>query len=190
MGEQSGSIHQPWAITPLGEVLPVDPERWLFKPGAWGEVEATLGIRLPNDYKNLIGDGLACVFDGELVIASPFDPNPNLNLAMGASRSAWALASLRAMDPDWYPISVYPEPGGLLGWGTDGGGGDYHWDTSSAEPDRWTVAVSGRPVFDLYIQRHAVGLSAYLAGLASGEIKPAALGDWPSADAHIERRAS
>jgi hypothetical protein len=83
---------------------------------------------------------------------------------------------------------VYPEPGGLLGWGNDGGGGTYHWDTTSPDPDLWTVAVTGRPVSDPNIQRHDRGLSAYIAALAAGEIAAAALGHWPSPNAKIERR--
>ena len=183
-------MRQPWAIMPRGEVVPVEPERWLFEAGAWDEVEAELGTNLPRDYRDLIGNGLACVFDEELVIASPFDPNPNLNLIWTAARSAWALAYLRQKDPDAYPMALYPEPGGLLGWGSDGGGGEYHWDTGSRDPDLWTVAVSGRPVFDPYVQRHARGLSAYLAGLVAGEIRAAALADWPSPNAQIKRRAT
>jgi hypothetical protein len=183
-------VKQPWAITPSGEVVLVEPERWLFEPGDWDEVEAELGTRLPSDYKDLIGDGLACVFDEELLIASPFDPKPGLNLIQTAGRCAWALAYLRHGEPDAYAIAIYPEPGGLLGWGNDGGGGIYHWDTTNPDPDQWTVAVSGRPVFDPYVQHHRLGVAAYLDGLATGEIEAAALGHWPSPNAYIKRRAT
>jgi hypothetical protein len=64
----------------------------------------------------------------------------------------------------------------------------YHWDTSSADPEEWTVAVTGRPVFDPDVQHHPHDLTGYLDALAKGRIKAAALGDWPSADAKIERR--
>jgi hypothetical protein len=181
-------VNQPWVITASGDVVPVPPDRWLFEPGAWSDVEGALGTPLPHDYKDLIEDGLACVFDDELVIASPFDANPNLNLVRVAAQSAWALAYLRARFPDDYAIALYPEPGGLLAWGADGGGAQYHWDTSDSDPDRWTVAVSGRPMFDPPVQHQSATLSGYLTGLAAGEIAAAALGDWPSRDARISRR--
>jgi hypothetical protein len=181
-------MRQPWTITSSGEVVRVEPERSVFTPGAWDDVEAELGVRLPSDYRELIGDGPACIFDGEMAIASPFDPQPGTNLFVTAARCAWALAYLRHRDPGRYDVAIHPEAGGLLGWGDDGGGANYHWDTRDDDPDRWTVAVTGRAVFDPDIQRHPVGLVRYIEALASGEIQAAALGDWPTRGARIERR--
>ena len=183
-------LSQPWATGPSGEIVRVDPELWLFEAGAWDDVEAALGTRLPTDYKDLIGDGLACIFDEELLIASPFERKQGFNLIWEAARSAWSLAYVRQSAPDYFPVVVYPEPGGLLGWGNDGGGGQYHWETRGADPDQWTIAVTGRSVFDPSVERHACNLSAYLQGLASGAITAAALSGWPSPDARIERRSS
>src|SRR5262249_22134789 len=115
----------PWTFTPSGAVLPVEPEHWLFAPGAWAEVEEALGTPLPRDYKALIGDGLACVFDEELAIGSPFDPKPHCNLVKLVADYSWGLVYLRAQDHT-FAILAYPEPGGLLCWGVDGGGGVYH----------------------------------------------------------------
>jgi hypothetical protein len=178
----------PWTTTAQGEIVPVEPEQWLFEPGAWSEVEATFGTSLPRDYKELIGTGLACTFDEELVIASPFDPNPNLNLIVWAARSSWALASLRRSDPG-FSVAAYPEPGGLFAWGADGGGAVYHWDSTDPDPDRWTVCIEGRPIHP-EVQRHAMGLTGYLDALGRGEIKPAALAGWPGPNPRIERRAA
>src|SRR5262245_18633387 len=96
---KGNTMETPWSVSPGGEILPVEPERWLFEPGSWAEVEAALGSRLPGDYKALIGDGRACVFDEELFIASPFDPNPNYNLVRLIASMSWPLAYLRAHDP-------------------------------------------------------------------------------------------
>jgi hypothetical protein len=166
----------------------VEPEHWLFEAGAWDDVERFIGRRLPRDYKATIGDGLACLFDEELVIASPFDPNPNLNLIQLAARNNFVIAYHRQYDPTGYPVALHPEAGGLLGWGADGGGGIYYWDTADPDPDDWTIAIAGRPVFDPDVQRHELGLTAYLDALARGDIKAAALGDWPAPNARIERR--
>ena len=179
-------VWEPWAIATSGDVTPIEPDPWLFEPGAWDHVEEALGTPLPRDYKDLIGDGLACVFDGELFITSPFDPNPNVNLLMVAARSAFALAYLRHLDPSEYAFTVYPESGGWLGWGVDGGGGNYHWDTTDADPDRWTVRIEGRPL-DPGFERHDLTLMAYLEALAAGTVKSAALTDWPGHDPKVRR---
>jgi hypothetical protein len=181
-------MQQPWAVTDNGEVVMVEPEVWLFEPGAWDDVEAALGTRLPSDYKTLIADGLACVLDEELWITSPFDPNPNLNLVRELARTSHSLAYLRHHDPVEFPDAPFPEPGGLLGWGSDGGGGLYAWETSDPDPDRWRVAVTGRAVFDPSVQVQEEGLAGYLEGLASGRIPAAALGGWPRPGASVERR--
>ena len=180
-------MQQPWRKASGGEIEFAAPEPTPFEPGAWADVEAALGTALPRDYKDLIADGGACGFGGELLITSPFDPRPSWNLLDCAAPLGWALAISRDPYPDWYPVAIYPEPGGLLGWGSDGGGADYYWVTSDPDPDRWTIAVAGRPVSDPWVQVHPVGLTGYLAGLTSGSISAAALSGWPSPDARIER---
>jgi hypothetical protein len=157
-----------------------------FTPGAWDDVEEALGTRLPSDYKELIGDGLACVFDEELFIASPFDPNPNVNLFVLSARAAGALTILRQEGLGSWVSAVYPEAGGWLCWGMDGGGGNYHWDTTDADPDRWTVRIEGRPL-EPGFERHDLNLVAYLEALAAGSVKAAALAGWPGPDPKIRR---
>lgn len=163
----------------------VEREHRQIEPGAWDQVEAALGTRLPSDYKELIGDGLACVFDKELFIASPFDPNPNVNLFDLSAMAASALTVLR-QEPGFYRYAVYPEAGGWLCWGMDGGGGNYHWDTTDADPDCWTVCIEGRPL-EPHIERHDLNLTSYLEALAAGTVKAAALAGWPGPDPKIVR---
>ncbi|HEX6543991.1 MAG TPA: hypothetical protein VF040_19715 [Ktedonobacterales bacterium] len=178
----------PWFVTPSGEVLPIEPEDWLFEPGSWAEVGEALGTALPSDYKALIGDGRACIFDDELLITSPFDANPHANLVYHAARASWALAHLRAHnpDPEFGAVLAYPEQGGLLSWGVDGGGGTYHWDTLHPDPDQWTIYIEGRPL-DPDVERHALSLTGYLDALRRGEVKGAALSHWPGPNPVIRR---
>lgn len=84
-------------------------------------------------------------------------------------------------DPAAMPAAIYPEPSGLLGWGYDGGGGNYHWHTADPDPERWTVATTGRPVFDPDVQHHLLSMTPYVDALATGTVKAAALGGWPGA---------
>jgi hypothetical protein len=121
------------------------------------------------------------------IVAVPPDPNPNRNLFHMASRLGFALAYLRPVMGELDGVRIYPEPGGLLGWGSDGGGGDYYWDTSSGDPDTWTVAISGRPIYDPPVQHDRRPLIGYLEALANGEVMAAALGAWPRPGARIER---
>jgi hypothetical protein len=180
-------VRKSWATGPSGDVKFVEPETWLFDAGDWDRVEAAIGTRLPGDYKELVGDGYACVLDEELFVASPFDPNPNVNLVMFSARVACGLAELRHDLPDDYPYVIYPEAGGWLCWGMDGGGGMYHWDTTDPDPDHWPVCIEGRPLAP-HVQRHDLSLTSYLEALSAGTIKAAALADWPRPSPKIERR--
>ena len=97
-----------------------------------------------------------------------------------------SLAYLRQQFPWEFYLPLFPEPGGLLCWGGDGGGGVYYWNTARPNPDDWTVHVSGGSVSDGgQGEPHDCGLADYLAGLASGWIEPAALRDWPVPDPQL-----
>lgn len=174
-------MEQPWRIEPDGSVHEVDVGKPDAPPGDWEAVEQWLGVRLPTDYKALVGDGPARVFDEELVIASPFDPGHN-DLVSQIRYGSWSLATLRQDYGGDYDVALFPQPGGLLCFGGDGGGGLYYWRTADPNPDRWTVLVSGRPVIQEPGIDYACGLSTYIAGLIDGSIQSESLGDWPRED--------
>lgn len=108
---------------------------------------------------------------------------------MLSARAAWALAALRHSLPDDYGFVIYPEAGGLLCWGMDGGGGVYHWVTSAPDPDRWTICIEGRPLGP-DVQCHDLTLTSYLEALIAGTIQAAALVDWPRPNSKIECRVA
>ena len=157
-----------------------------FAPGDWAAVERHLGVHLPDDYKSLIGDGRALTYDDELFIGSPFEPVPHFNLIRLVSEGSWAMAYLRDSLPDDFDTLIFPEPGGVLRWGWDSGGAEYHWDTTPEDPNAWTIFVSGRPVVERPGQRHACALTGYLDGLTDGTIEAAGLGEWPGLNPRIE----
>jgi hypothetical protein len=177
-------MEQPWRIGEDGDVYEVHPVLPNFVAGDWAAVEEWLGVPLPSDYKALIGDGSALKFGEELLIASPFSQSNHLG--SGIAYGSWSLAYLRQQFPDEFIDPLFPEPGGLLCWGGDGGGAVYYWDTVHPNPDHWTVVVHGRPVSDGgQGELHNCGLADYLAGLASGRIEAAALGGWPGPDPQL-----
>ena len=171
-------VEQPWRIGEDGDVYEVHPVLPRFVPGDWAAVEEWLEVPLPHDYKELIGEGQGLKFGEELLIASPFSQSNHLGSRI--AYGSWSLAYLRQRFPEEFYLPLFPEPGGLLCWGGDGGGGVYYWNTVRQSPDDWTIVVSGRPVGDGgQGEFHDCGLADYLEGLASGRIEPAALGDWP-----------
>lgn len=182
-------MERPWRLDDDGAVYEVEPVLPEFVAGDWAAVEEWLSVSLPTDYKGLIGDGPGLVFDDELFIASPFSVSGHLGRRI--AYGSWSLAYLRQHYPEEFNVPLFPEAGGLLCWGNDGGGGVYYWNTGPLDPDDWTVVVSGRSVGDGGLgQVHSCGLSRYLDGLITGTIEAAALGSWPGPNPKLRRMSN
>jgi hypothetical protein len=177
-------VDQPWRIGPDDFVYPVDIHIPTVAPGDWPTVERWLGVSLPSDYKDLIGAGPTLVFARELFIASPFSEG-ELGLGKRIAFGSWALATLRHEFPDQFGVALYPEPGGLLAWGSDSGGITYYWDTRDEDCERWTVFATGRPMLDTLGEYFDFNVTGYLAALASGALEACGLGGWPGPDPQI-----
>ncbi|WP_406104501.1 hypothetical protein OG698_20135 [Streptomyces sp. NBC_01003] len=78
----------------------------------------------------------------------------------------------------------YPEPGGLVPWGDSCDGDVFFWRANGADPQSWTILVSGHN--DDWCEFKGT-LTEYLAGLVTGAVAPDGLPpDFPSATPDIE----
>lgn len=111
------------------------PSSPLHSHGNWGDVQRSLAVTLPTDYKRMIdlfGQG---VFRGHehysgLLITSFFRPAPAAKLAYAAGDY------LRTLDNLTYP--VYPDVPGLLGFGAYADEDTISWYTEGP-PDEWSI---------------------------------------------------
>ena len=135
------------SIEALRSIL-TPPRRPVDNDGDWAEAERELGFALPEDYRSFIsiyGYGSINEF---LIVFSPF----------GADRVRDALTTysahlreLREIDlefdnvniPPW-PYPIFPEPGGLVPWGTTINGDLCLWLTAFPDPDDWFVVTKSR----------------------------------------------
>ncbi|WP_282704072.1 SMI1/KNR4 family protein [Streptomyces sp. CC219B] len=111
-------------------------------PVDWAAVEDWLGVRLPDDYRQLADRYGPLDFGEYLWVHVPcaqegrFDYGEWLRETQREAR-----IEARRLPEDERP-RLHPEPGGLLAWGVTRGGDTLFWDTSvSDDPDRWTVVV-------------------------------------------------
>lgn len=144
--------------------------------GPWDPVEAQLGTRLPPDYKEFVrlyGSGYFMEFLG---VGVPSVQNVNVRLE---AKVPAVSDVFRAMDGGLpkHPYRYWPEPGGLIPFGSTDNGDYLLWLPDGA-PEQWKVVVWDRggdfEVFDC-------DLTDFLAGVATGAIRPKAFPDdvWP-----------
>ncbi|MFF2508166.1 SMI1/KNR4 family protein [Streptomyces sp. NPDC058067] len=134
----------------------------------WAAVEAALGTALPADFK-LFGEVYPPLLFGDFMSIQA--PTPG-------REEAWAKATLAEREDveDLLDIEglsdvlpVYPDPGGLLGWGGSHDGDTFLWTTAGASPEEWKVTVASHNG-DWW--HYPAGAVQFTADLISGAVEP------------------
>lgn len=157
-------------IEDLNQIVGPPAEPFEAFAGPWEAVEAELGTALPKDYKDFVriyGSGYFMEFLG---VDVPRSKNANVRLETQARVVGDIFRKLYDDDEEaayWF----WPERKGLLPFGgTDNG--DYLFWHMLGDPDDWKVVVWDRGMQEF--EAFDVGLVAFLAGLATGEVLPEA----------------
>ncbi|MFC6567390.1 SMI1/KNR4 family protein [Actinoplanes utahensis] len=107
--------------------------------GAWEDLFARLGTRLPDEYVTLMDRYGAGTWRDWLAFPSPrgdaFDSHVEQTLD--------AYRELRAEFPEYNTLAVWPEPGGFLPFATSLDGDELGWLTEG-DPDSWKLIVYPR----------------------------------------------
>jgi hypothetical protein len=132
--------------------------------GPWEPIEAALGTVLPRDYKDFVrlyGEGSFVEIIGVLL---PRCWSPYVRLVPQVQ----AICDTFKDDED-LPYPMWPEPGGLLPFGTTDFGDFLFWATRGP-PDDWRVVVWGRGLGQF--EAYDCDLTGFLAAVALGKIVP------------------
>lgn len=145
---------------PTAPLEPVASERW-------SSAEATLGLTLPDDFKQLVDTYGTGMFNDFLTVFVPFAGNKNLNLLDVQTPILDAYRTLAKEHPDTAPFPVFPEPGGLFPYARTDNGDVFYWKTVG-EPNSWpTVLFESRHAF---YEEFGQPTTELLAGLLDGTI--------------------
>lgn len=109
--------------------------------GDWNAVEASLGVSLPDDFKEYIatyGSGSIGEF---ITVLNPFSIRPSLNFMEQSKRQLDALRELHDTFGEPQPFELYPANPGLLPVAMTDNGDVIHWLTADNPPD-WTIVVN------------------------------------------------
>jgi hypothetical protein len=128
-------------MNPLAELVEVmpPPKRPLHAEGDWEAVEAAMGLRLPTDYKAYIRTYGSGMVNSCLDIPSPLRPGENVRRWW----TSWAEFYSDIAEYVHTPYPVFPQPGGLLPFGTLGDVDILNWLTVG-EPEQWPFVYYDR----------------------------------------------
>jgi hypothetical protein len=108
----------------------------------WVAVEATLGLELPGDYKDLVETFPEGLFQGVFRLVRPGVCGHSAEEYLGRSGAVLGqLRERRNLDPVAYPHAFYPAQGGLLPWAERPGGDLLYWATSDPNPNAWPIVI-------------------------------------------------
>ncbi|MEV6397162.1 SMI1/KNR4 family protein [Streptomyces sp. NPDC051907] len=137
--------------------------------GDWTHVESALGVRLPDDYKQLAqtyGWGEFCDY---LYLRTPFGTSQYNGLE-------WQRAHLSGSperDAERYPYPLHPDPGGLLVWGATMDTDRLCWLTAGT-PESWPVVVCSR---ENWYETLPMSATDFVEGWSTGRVGSRLLGD-------------
>jgi len=137
----------------------------------WPAIEGELGLQLPGSYKALVEQFGASVWQDFLRVLSPFDEQRELRRVGGATLEADR--ALRREFPWYYPLPLYPEPGGLLPWAVSDNGDVLYFITAGL-PDQWPTVIKGAraPEFEVCFLPPALLVYHFAAGSLRSTILP------------------
>ncbi|WP_330334437.1 SMI1/KNR4 family protein [Streptomyces sp. NBC_00536] len=126
------------ALTRLFEIAPAPSEACQKD---WEEVERTLGIELPADYKELIHVYGGSNWDDYLYVLEPGCPNANYDLIEWAEGQTEDLEGLWEFEKK--PAELEVEGTRVVPWATTDNGECLYWLVRPGlEPDQWTIMVN------------------------------------------------
>jgi hypothetical protein len=145
-----------------------------------------LGTRLPPDYKDYINAyGSAIIVwshDLHILPHNPFSALPHRNLLRQLDPELAVLHEVKSWR-DHLPFPIYPEPEGLLPWGTSGDGDKLYWQMIG-QPADWPVVVMETHWGPM--EQFADSMTSFLTKLLSGTLQSQIWSDYEPPDAGEE----
>jgi SMI1-KNR4 cell-wall len=118
---------------------PADPSDRPFG-GGWQFVERSLGVELPEDYKEFVATYGTGAVDNFLWVLNPFAKNKNLNLNDQATTRLDAQRRFHAESGIEPPFAFHPDPDGIFPWGITDNGDVLYW-LCKGSPSSWNIVI-------------------------------------------------
>lgn len=140
----------------------------------WDEIELTLRIKLPTDYKEFINRyGVGSINDF-LWVLNPFTQNSNLNLIKKGKEIIEAYDISKKEFPEDFIYDTYPSKGGLFPCAITDNGDEIYWVTSNIV-EEWSIVVYESRASDYH--EYNMGLAEFLYKILTKELECLAFPD-------------
>jgi hypothetical protein len=157
---------------PLERLAKLIASRGHPEHGQWLAFERDYGMVFPGQYKNLIDEfgGTSSWWKDSLHVLSPihggrYALRKNVEAILGADRES------RRASPEFFPLRIHPEEGGLFPWAVS----DYatlYWITRCGQdfgPDQWPTLIRGLRSFEFEVHFEPTARILYL--IATGKLR-------------------
>ncbi|MDD2868342.1 SMI1/KNR4 family protein [Neomegalonema sp.] len=142
--------------------------------GHWAEVEAALGVGIPEDYKRFVSIWGADGLIGDFVsYYAPLSDHAALILPRAAERAIRAHGLTRAGNPQDQALPDFPAEGSFLPIGASLDGDLFGWILGPGAPETWRIAWLDAGEGAAEAQDLAFG--PWLVALAKGELRGEAM---------------
>ena len=139
-----------YTVADLERLMP-PPFHPVSTSGDWENVEAKVGFKFPQDYREFMAIYGGGTIDDRLRIVSPF---------AGA-----ALEALIEQRQGSLALQQLPISSALIPWGYNFEGGTAYWDARASDPNMWTVITE----FDDDFESFAENMTSFIARVILGE---------------------
>jgi hypothetical protein len=158
------------SVSRLKLVMPPSPLPTVAPP-PWADIERAIATRLPRDYRDFIdlyGNGR---INDELSVQYPAVRRTDSRVILTALPDFTLpdVGSVGTLADDHHgdvELCSFPEPGGLLQWGSTHGADMFFWVTEGDDPDKWPVMAFHR--YDCTFHRYDGGMVDFLVDVVTG----------------------
>ncbi|MFE7532366.1 SMI1/KNR4 family protein [Kitasatospora sp. NPDC057542] len=140
----------------------------------WELAPAELGVQLPSDYRAFIDLYGAVNLNGEWGVSSPaqaIDPGLPGGFVLWQTKTDGEFrGQVRCEDEFWDQeyTPIFPDPGGLLPWGSNSNHAYCCWLTTGPNPEQWPVAIFDCGGLDGKLDLYDGGFAQFVATVLTG----------------------
>ncbi len=142
MARRRAALTKGGGFDALRQLVPPPEATWLGDGMTWGDLAAAVGSPLPRDYVTLMETYGSGCWNGWWRFAAPLDTRL-FGVLESARDCVETYGDFREEFPEWYPLAVWPEPGGFFPFALSIDGDYLGWMTEG-EPDAWPLIVTPR----------------------------------------------